>query len=385
MTCVEEGTLLEYLDRELDRDRSHEVARHLENCAACHARSEEIAAGSAVARSRLGTLSTDAASPDVNAAAALARLRARTDDEAEVTSGWFSPRLRALSGSLALVAVVVIALSFAPIRGWAQRLLALFRVQHITVVGIPSGNIDPDAVSRTRQLIMQTMSDQVTITQHPGPVDAKDAATASQLAGFSVRLPSHVPGTPRLLVKGEQTIQMVMDRERLEAILREAGRSDLSLPDALDGATVSVRIPKGLFALYGDCANAGEPRPEAGPMRLPENCVALAQLPSPTVSVPPNIDVSQLAEIALQVAGMTAEQAHEFCQTIDWTSTLVVPVPLQATTHQNVNVDGVQGVLISTNRLPITYTLLWVRDGMLYGLHGSGDAGKALAIANSLE
>jgi hypothetical protein len=224
MKCVEEGTLREYLDRELERDQSQKVSRHVESCAACRARFEEIAARSAAARSRLGTISTDAVLVDVNAGAALARLRARREEEAEVRAGWFSPRLRAVWGSVALVAVVGIALSFAPIRGWAERLLSLFRVQHITVVTVPGGNIDPDSVSRTRQLLMQMMSDRVTIIQHPGPVEAQDAATASQMAGFSVRLPRHAPGNLRLLVKSEQTIQMVMDRDRLEAILREAGR-----------------------------------------------------------------------------------------------------------------------------------------------------------------
>ncbi len=64
------------------------------------------------------------------------------------------------------------------------------------------------------------------------------------------------------------------------------------------------------------------------------NCVYLVQVPSPTVSVPPNLNMAEIAEAGLQLAGMTASEAHAFCQTVDWSSTMVVPVPRNSSTFE---------------------------------------------------
>src|SRR5207247_4976309 len=47
--------------------------------------------------------------------------------------------------------------------------------------------------------------------------------------------------------------QVVLNRQRAQALLDDAGRSDLQLPGAIDGATISVDVPKGVTAAYGGC------------------------------------------------------------------------------------------------------------------------------------
>ena len=84
--------------------------------------------------------------------------------------------------------------------------------------------------------------------------------------------------------------------------------------------------------------------------------------------------------------GMTAEEAAQFTSTVDWTSTLVVPIPKNAATNEQIPVDGVTGTLIErpTDDAP-QFALLWVKDGILYTIGGLGDnAQKALEIANAL-
>jgi hypothetical protein len=110
----------------------------------------------------------------------------------------------------------------------------------------------------------------------------------------------------------------------------------------------------------------------------------MVQAPSPTVSVPPNLNISQVAEAALELAGMSASEAHSFCQTVDWSSTLVVPVPGNVSSYQTVNVDGVTGTLISLRSDHNRYSLLWVKNGIIYSLNGHGDPNQALNLAASL-
>jgi hypothetical protein len=100
---------------------------------------------------------------------------------------------------------------------------------------------------------------------------------------------------------------------------------------------------------------------------------------------------------------MTPEQAHLFSQTVDWTSTIAVPIPRNAASFETVTVDGVKGLMIAglpdrqvvhvgggggspnrMTRLPPSYGLVWVRDGVMYSVGGYGDPALAAPLAESL-
>ena len=85
---------------------------------------------------------------------------------------------------------------------------------------------------------------------------------------------------------------------------------------------------------------------------------------------------------------MSAEEAAAFTSTVDWTSTLVVPIPSNAADYEQVSVDGVTGTLIqrrSREGEPSTFALLWVKDGIIYAISGRGaNSGQAIEMANSL-
>ena len=115
------------------------------------------------------------------------------------------------------------------------------------------------------------------------------------------------------------------------------------------------------------------------------NCTYLVQAPSPTVSVPPDLNMAEIAEAALELAGMSAEEARSFCQTVDWSSTMVIPIPRNTSYYENLSVDGVEGTLI-TEALPegSRYSLLWVKSGVIHSLSGRGNLYDARAMAASL-
>jgi hypothetical protein len=88
----------------------------------------------------------------------------------------------------------------------------------------------------------------------------------------------------------------------------------------------------------------------------------------------------------LEFTGMTSDQAAAFTQTVDWTSTLVVPIPKNAATYKQVSVDGVTGNLIQrpSDDAP-QFVLLWVKDGIVYSIGGLGtNSQQAIDMANSL-
>jgi hypothetical protein len=83
---------------------------------------------------------------------------------------------------------------------------------------------------------------------------------------------------------------------------------------------------------------------------------------------------------------MSAVQARELCQTVDWKSTLVLLIPPSVRSYETVTVDGVQGTLmIPANRRGPRSVVIWVKGGIIYWLAGPGGSSDAIALANSLD
>jgi hypothetical protein len=393
MNCLKDGALRAKLDGQLHEEESAEIDRHLAECAPCRRKLETLAADAERVRAALATLAPGPHEQISDPAFAYVRFQAQQPAEPQtvsVLSRLFAARLRPVWASAALLAVLVACFSFAPARSWAQRVLAMLRVQKIAVVpidtaalqGTQSGN-DPG------KMIGQFISDNIVVTMRSEPQMVASAEQANQFAGFPVRLLSARSDGPKLTVEGEGAFQMTLNRDRLQGILDELGRSDLQLPSSVDGALLAVHIPKAVRAVYGQCPQPGKNNAQKPPTVADlASCVTLAEVPSPTVSVPPELNVQQLATLALEATGMSAQDAQAFCQTVDWTSTLVIPIPRDAGSYETTSVDGVQGTLITlrgwAHGMP-GYSLLWVKSGIIYSLTGFGSADQAVPLADSLE
>jgi len=393
MKHLTDGQLRAYLDGELDEEQKE----HLTGCPVCQANLPAIRGATLRAGQKLNFLSIQpegGKSKELAPYPALARFKSRLIDKKETTMFKKILGSRALWIGVAAVIVLVVAFSVSPVRSFAGQFLGLFRVQQVSVIPIDTTGISQlNGDSALGKQIGQLLSSSVKITQKPGqPQSAASAEEASQLAGFTVRLPGAQAVAPQLTVQGSTAFSFVVDRARAQALLDESGHKDLVLPASLNGATIDVNIPASVAAAYGNC-----PKPDTngeGPNlkmngsagRRYADCVILAQIPSPTVNTPPDVNLEQLAEIGLQFTGMTPEQAHAFSQNVDWTSSLVIPIPKNAATYQQVNVDGVTGTLIQR---PVDdapeYALIWVKNGVIYAISGLGsDSAKAIDMAKAM-
>jgi Putative zinc-finger len=388
MNCPAENVLRAYSDGELESARASEFEQHLARCSQCRGRLAEITSAAAHVQAQLGSLDVSGVEA-VDARVALSRFKAQlADNEPRVSilARLFAPQWRPVWMTATVALLLGAFLAFPSGRSLAQRLLGTLRVERVQPVQLDFSALDGNRP--LQQMIGQMVSDKIVVTVDEKPQHPVNATDATQLAGFPVRLLSARSDTPRLTVEGQHAFHMTVDRARLQEIFDQSGRPDLLLPATLDGATISVQIPRSVAVQYGDCPNNENRHEHAGPPAAPQssNCLALEQAPSPVVNVPPDINIQQLAEIALQFTGMNAEQAREFCQTIDWKSTLVLPIPRYAGSYSLVDVNGVQGTLITHNdRRGSQYALIWVKNGIIYGLAGQGDSSAAVKLASSLD
>ena len=382
---LSDGELRAALDEELDAAR----LKHLQECADCQARQRSLQAEHEKVARRLAFLApADEPAPHARTAWAEFSQRLLIKKEISMFKKWFAfPVVRFGTTALLILALI---LAFPGTRALAGELLNLFRVQQVAVVPVDFTGLEQltgDGVLGNQ--FTELISNSVNMTDEPGePVEAVDVAQASQLSGFNVRLPQS-PTPSQIYVTDSAAFSMTVDRDKAQALLDEAGRSDLVLPEDIDGADISVTIPSSVSAAYGTC-----PKPEADTSeeedleRNYRDCVILAQIPSPSVNAPASLDINKLAQVGLEFTGMTAEEAIAFTGTVDWTSTLVVPIPSNAATYDQVTVDGgVTGTLIqrsSREGEPTTFALLWVKDGIIYAISGRGaNSDLALEMANS--
>jgi hypothetical protein len=296
---------------------------------------------------------------------------------------------------LVVVAVVAGILSMPAGREVVQKALGSLRMQKVQAVNVNlSPFVDPNANPALHQMVSQMISDKVEVTVNESDQPAADASAATKLAGFPVRLLQVRKDAPKLVVGGEHALKMNVDRTRLQEIVKAAGHPEIVLPDALDNASVSVQIPHIVHLQYGNCparttaagAIAGQVIEKTPSATQYADCVRLSEGPTPIVNVPAGLDITKLAEIGLQVAGMTPSEAHEFFQTVDWKSTLTLSVPRQLRSYEQVKVGGVRGTLLTlSGRRGPGYTLIWADKGIAYSLTGYGDSSHAIEIADSLK
>lgn len=407
MTCIHDGSLRAYLDSELNDVDLTEASEHLKSCAECRARLGTLSAERTRTQNLLANLAPGGDTGAVDPAMAYAQFRNRFGSAEERKPLWIrrllAPRWRPAWGLAGVAMVVTILVSINPVRTWAQRVLAMLRVQKIQVVTIDPTTLmsSPGLDSRPYQLFNQFVADNVVVTIDPGkPAVVSNLTTAAQLAGYPIRVIGSLGAPHSIEINGETAFQMTINRDRVATLLEEIGRADINVPEAVNGALVAVYIPKTVISMYGDCpirhryVNSNpESRAEALAERKMErmanisdtNCTYLIQAPSPTVSVPPDLNMSDIAQAALELAGMTSAEARSFCQTVDWSSTLVVPVPRNSSSYETVTVDGVDGTLITeTLSQGNRYSLLWIKSGVIHSLAGRGSSSDALSLAASL-
>lgn len=381
MRHVSEGQLRAYHDGALTAADCERVETHLRTCERCTAASQRVQARGTRVHALLERTAPDRA--PLSTEAAWYRYRARQQvKETAMRQNVFSRRYRPAWIAAGLIAALVLSFSFAPVRALANNLLQLFRVQRIQFVEVnPSQLSSQEALEEAAGKLAGVLKDQMRLDVKGSPRTV-DAPTARAEAGYPVRLPAALDGEPEIRLEPGMAAEMEIDLPRIRLLLSEMGYRDVDLPDTLDGATVGIQFETLVSATYGGCESGHDGTWAPG-------CVEYAQLPAPRVSAPPELDLDRLGQVYLQLLGLSAEEARQYSERVDWTTTLIVPLPqFTDLRYHDVEVDGVEGTLLRpspASRYAEEYLLTWVKGGIVYALHGSGSTAEALSIAASLE
>jgi hypothetical protein len=251
--------------------------------------------------------------------------------------------------------------------------VSLFRV--INVVGVPVDSSRLDRLKAEQLEIGTLIGEHVQVVQDPGaPVTVASFADAEAAAGMTLATPQWLPNNTQVIemaVAGERVMRVTASSLRLQQVMDALGLDDLTVPAGLDGQVVDVRVPPVVMIRY-DHQNGRRSR--------------LFQARTPELTLSSSVDVQALGEIGLRILGLPPAEARQFAQAIDWHSTLVVPVPPNATSFRQVDIGGHSGVLIQhqpRDQSPTT-TILWSTSDRVFALVSIQHVAEVTAMATSV-
>jgi len=305
------------------------------------------------------------------------RLRGLEDDVPERRS-----RLMPALASALAVALVALSFTIPAVRVAAQNALDLFRVRSFAAVEIDESRLD-----QLRKLGDQAENDPTMmvfekqeVLQDPGqPVEYPSADIAASAAGLpGIKKPGPLPAgltLSKVTARGEGAARLTVRADRLRAVIQTLGLTDVRVPDGLDGKQLTVHMPAVVTQEYAN-----------GTRRL-----SLVEARSPEVALPPGVDLRQLGEIGLRILGLDAGEASRVAGSIDWRSTLIVPVPTTAASFRQIHVNGHEGLLIRCEapnaegqRRRSGVLVMWTEGERVFAVESNLGGEDVLDIAQSL-
>jgi hypothetical protein len=308
-----------------------------------------------------------------SAGRALAEFKAnkvRRDDITMLETIRNNRRVQRVLAGIGAAALLIGLVAWTPVGALASEFLALFRVEKFVAVGV-----NPEQVDKLAKVLEQNnfFGEREVLEQAAEPVQVASLDEATQLVGFRPRQAAEGFGAPaEILVNSRTTMRFTPDVDALREIFTEVGLDPALVPENIDGKPFDITIPAGVAQDYRNTDAL--------------TAFTLAEMPSPTVAVPEGVDIKALGVTMLQLLGLPPQEAERMSNTIDWTTTLVLPIPTNMLSNmQEVGVRGSSGLMFwnDPDQSDHGAIVIWQEGGHLYVASGPG-TGDVLAFIEGL-
>lgn len=299
---------------------------------------------------------------------ALAQLHQKIEAQQQTQLGarlraWLTPPAPRLAWTAVFLLMLGLLFTIPGVRAAASDFLGLFRVQKFTAV-----SISPDQIAMLQQIAAEGVSPgELRLYQEPGQASAvASLAAAATRTGLSPVRTIPTLGPPaQIWVMDGGNGRFDIDLAGARTIVAAAGADPALLPDALENGRILINVFAGVQQQWA-------------------NGAMLMQTESPLVEYPNGVDPALLGTALLQALGMSANEAARIASQIDWTSTLLLPIPSDMATFNEVTVNGSSGLAL-TSLDGAHAALLWQENGVIYLLTGRMGMAELLALARQVQ
>lgn len=362
------------LDGELDAFAKIELENHLQQCASCRQKLQQLKETQNLVNEKLTTY-LDTLNTTGNALA-WQRLNDTLSEPVKVPFWKGAKNMFVKRGIAAAAAIVVaagVSLSFAPVRSAAANFLSIFRVEKMQTVNLSSADLNQIAKAVRQGSGMVKLGDLGQFQYMKNGTGGKiSLAQAKEAVDFSLRQPSYLPAGFQLSSIDKApggSMSFSLDTTKTNRVIQGLGSTKL-LPPQLNGQTFTVDVPAVISLTYGGADK-----------------FTLSQARTPELTAPGNASVNAIRDALLALPVLPPDLRNQLASINDWQHTFLVP-NIDGSSQQ-VKVDGTQGVFISRptslrRETPVTNALVWENSGIVYALTGHFSQAEALEIANSL-
>jgi predicted anti-sigma-YlaC factor YlaD len=366
---LSDGTLRRIYDEPLALTSSDQA--HFDSCSECKAHFESIAN---TARATASMLSVPGFTPEPAAALRSVRMRIRTGETARPPR-WYerwldrTSRWRPIATPAIAVVLAAVLLTGVTATGLAQSWFRVFEPRTVAPV-----QVVPSDFAGTGALLdygaVTWLPDAPTLHQ------LSDATAASAQSGLPVLMPASLPkgvtGAVSFGVVSHATGSLTFDAQRLVASAAKNGVHVNPMPARISGSKLIVNAGPALLEAWGLSATASE-------VQMPT--LVIAQTRVPTVDST-GATATELEDYLLSQPGVPPDIAAQIKAIKDPSTTLPIPIPKGLATTEQVQVNGVPGLLI---KAVLGAGVVWEgKNGVIYAVGGQLTPDQVLAIATSL-
>lgn len=364
MAHLSEGTLRRMVD---EPEAPGADARHFETCAECQARFKIVAADARAITSLL-------AAPELKLDVASAFNRVRSAPAARPRFGFRLPVFRpgsrpmVLAFAAAVAAIALLATAIAQDKN-------TFTPQSLTPVPVTMADME--------SLSQLSAYGTVSWTKQPQLQVVTSAAEAQGVSGLKVptvaNLPAGVSTTVTYAAMPQAVAVFTFSKDKAAAAAAQTGKTLPALPAGMEGAQLTVTVGPAVAEIFGNM-NKPAASSDISQLGLPQLVVAASTAPVATSS---QVTVKQLEDYLIAQPGISAELKAAIKAIGDPSTTLPVPIPVQFATSSSVTIQGVQGIALGDNT-GVGAGVIWVKNGVVYGVVGTVKKSDAEDIANHL-
>lgn len=383
--CLTDGELRMLIDDAVPDDRRASWAAHVTGCDHCRARRDLISENAGAVAAMFVAITPHTSTVDENVA--LRQVHARRELREPVTpllkGEWLMSRMagvgrRGALAGVAVIALMVVVIAAVPLGSLAQNMLTRLRVQQFSAITIPMDMIRPPAKesgstnSGMQSFVAAQLADlgklnttlsKSSLTKASSVADAQAHLNGSMLVPTNLSSFAGTQPSVYLTNAGSVTYELNVRKARDLLSLGKIDPAPLPDPSKTPTVTLSLDIPAGAALDY-----------QANGKHL-----VVAQMESPTLSIPASVDISMLRDELLATGFLPPETVAQLRSVTDWEHTLIVPIPSGATTS-NVTVQNSAGLLIKSDQGSV---VMWQKEGILH-IVGSNSPVDVMSIASSL-
>lgn len=356
---IDNEVLQSYLDNELNSAERKQVEAYLATSIAGQAQLQELQAGRIRATRALQALAPSLLDkPDSRRA--FQRLQQELTGKKEFTmlsTLKSSKRAQRIAAGVLGLLVVIGLFMLAPVQALAHDFLSIFRIEQFLAVEVDSERMEEifDALNEDGIL-----GEQEVLHEMEAPTEVASLDEAASLLDFPVRTPAILGEPSSVAVSGGSKVRFTPSLAEMQLVFTTLDLDPEILPASIDGQPFDITVSNGVDLIYEDYNGSG---------------VNVMVMRSPVVETPDGVDVEALGNAMLQLMGMSPEEAARLSESIDWTTTMVVPIPTDLANVQEVTVDGSTGLLLTANPYESPEdtgtwyhprAMMWEKDGILY-------------------